>query len=77
MINSFHKLTTIIVVLWMFAVVSNADNKDAKVLETEPQYAEELVTEGKRIPAELVTDPWRNQYPLYNNYGERITGTNY
>ena len=66
MINSFHKLTTIIVVLWMFAVVSNADNKDAKVLETEPQYAEELVT-----------DPWRNQYPLYNNYGERITGTNY
>ena len=66
MINSFHKLTTIIVVLWMFAVVSNADNKDAKVLETEPQYAEELVT-----------DPWRNQYPLYNNYGERITGTDY
>ena len=66
MINSFHKLTTIIDVLWMFAVVSNADNKDAKVLETEPQYAEELVT-----------DPWRNQYPLYNNYGERITGTNY
>ena len=66
MINSFHKLTTIIVVLWMFAIVSNADNKDAKVLETEPQYAEELVT-----------DPWRNQYPLYNNYGERITGTNY
>ena len=62
MINSFHKLTTIIVVLWMFAVVSNADNKDAKVLETEQQYAEELVT-----------DPWRNQYPLYNNYGERIT----
>ena len=66
MINSFHKLTTIIVVLWMFAVVSNADNKDAKVLEKEPQYTEELVT-----------DPWRNQYPLYNNYGERITGTNY
>ena len=66
MINSFHKLTTIIVVLWMFAVVSNADNKDAKVLETEQQYAEELVT-----------DPWRNQYPLYNNYGERITGTDY
>ena len=66
MINSFHKLTTIIVVLWMFAIVSNADNKDAKVLETEQQYAEELVT-----------DPWRNQYPLYNNYGERITGTNY
>ena len=66
MINSFHKLTTIIVVLWMFAVVSNADNKDAKVLEKEPQYAEELVT-----------DPWRNQYPLYNNYGERITGTDY
>ena len=66
MINSFHKLTTIIVVLWLFAVVSNADNKDAKVLETEQQYANELVT-----------DPWRNQYPLYNNYGERITGTNY
>ena len=66
MINSFHKLTTILVVLWMFAVVSNADNKDAKVLEKEPQYTEELVT-----------DPWRNQYPLYNNYGERITGTNY
>ena len=66
MINSFHKLTTIIVVLWMFAIVSNADNKDAKVLETEQQYAEELVT-----------DPWRNQYPLYNNYGERITGTDY
>ena len=66
MINSFHKLTTIIVVLWMFAVVSNADNKEAKVLETEQQYAEELVT-----------DPWRNQYPLYNNYGERITGTDY
>ena len=66
MINSFHKLTTIIVVLWMFAVVSNADNKDAKVLETQDKYAEELVT-----------DPWRNQYPLYNNYGERITGTDY
>ena len=66
MINSFHKLTTIIVVLWLFAVVSNADNKDAKVLETEQQYANELVT-----------DPWRNQYPLYNNYGERITGTDY
>ena len=50
----------------MFAVVSNADNKDAKVLETEDKYAEELVT-----------DPWRNQNPLYNNYGERITGTDY
>ena len=66
MINSFHKLTTIIVVLWMFAIVSQADNKETKVLETKPQYTEELVT-----------DPWRNQYPLYNNYGERITGTNY
>ena len=66
MINSFHKLTTIIVVLWLFAVVSNADNKDAKVLETQDKYAEELVTY-----------PWRNQYPLYNNYGERITGTDY
>ena len=66
MINSFHKLTTIIVVLWLFAVVSNADNKETKVIQTEQQYAEELVT-----------DPWRNQYPLYNNYGERITGTNY
>ena len=50
----------------MFAIVSQADNKDAKVLETKPQYTEELVT-----------DPWRNQYPLYNNYGERITGTDY
>ena len=66
MINSFHKLTTIIVVLWMFAIVSNADNKETKVLEKEPQYTEELET-----------DPWRNQYPLYNNYGERITGTDY
>ena len=50
----------------MFAVVSQADDKDAKVLETEPQYAEEIVT-----------DTWREVYPLYNNYGERITGTNY
>ena len=66
MINSFHKLTTILVVLWMFAVVSNADNKDAKVLETQDKYAEELVT-----------DTWREVYPLYNNYGERITGDNY
>ena len=50
----------------MFAVVSNADNKDAKVLETQDKYAEELVT-----------DSWREVYPLYNNYGERITGTDY
>jgi len=50
----------------MFAVVSNADDKETKVIQTEQQYAHELVT-----------DPWRNQYPLYNNYGERITGTDY
>ena len=66
MINSFHKLTTIIVVLWMFAVVSNADDKETKVIQTEQQYAEEIVT-----------DTWREVYPLYNNYGERITGTDY
>ena len=50
----------------MFAVVSNADDKETKVIQTEQQYAEEIVT-----------DTWREVYPLYNNYGERITGTDY
>ena len=52
--------------IWVASVAFSEEDKSTKVIQTEPQYAEELVT-----------DPWRNQYPLYNNYGERITGTDY
>ena len=66
MINSIQKGFTLVFLIWVASVAFSEEDKSTKVIQTEQQYANELVT-----------DPWRNQYPLYNNYGERITGTDY
>ena len=66
MINSIQKGVSLVFLLWVASIVFTEEDTTSKVILKEPQYAEEIVT-----------DPWRNQYPLYNNYGERITGTDY
>ena len=66
MMNQLSKVYLMLFLIWVASVAFSEEDKSTKVIQTRDKYAEELVT-----------DPWRNQYPLYNNYGERITGTNY
>ncbi len=62
MMNQVSKVYLMLFMIWVACVAFSAEDTSTKVIEKEQQYANELVT-----------DPWRNQYPLYNNYGERIT----
>ncbi len=77
MINSIQKGVSLVFIIWVAVIVFGDEDTTTNRYNQDTDFNNKSVTQRLLHPPSKLIDPWRNQYPLYNNYGERIIGTDY